>query len=64
MLPQGPTCGPRREPLAWGNQTSQQNWKRHRAEFKARLVVAVLCEHKPLNQLGAEHGVHPLVISG
>jgi transposase len=44
-------------------QTSKRTRKRHSAEFKAKVVVAALREDKTLNQLGAEFGVHPVVIS-
>jgi transposase-like protein len=44
------------------DKTSQRTRKRHSAEFKARVVVAALREDKTLNQLSAEHGVHPVVI--
>jgi transposase-like protein len=43
--------------------TSKRTRKRHSAEFKAKVVVATLREDKTLNQLGAEYGVHPVVIS-
>jgi transposase len=43
--------------------TSKRTRKRHSAEFKAKVVVAALREDRTLNQLGAEYGVHPVVIS-
>ena len=43
-------------------QTSKRTRKRHSAEFKAKVVIAALGEDKTLNQLGAEYGVHPVVI--
>jgi putative transposase len=33
--------------------------KRYTAAFKAQMVVELLKEEKTLNQLAAEHGVHP-----
>ena len=42
---------------------SKRTRKRHSAEFKAKVVVAARREDKTLNQLGAEYGVHPVVIS-
>ncbi len=33
--------------------------KRYTAAFKAQIVVELLKEEKTLNQLAAEHGVHP-----
>lgn len=44
-------------------ETSKRTGKRHSAQFKAKVVVAALREDKTLNQLGAEHGVHPVAIS-
>lgn len=46
------------------DQTSKRTWKRHSAEFKAKVVVAALREDKTLSQLGAEFGIHPVVIGG
>ena len=46
------------------DKTSSRTRKRHSAEFKAKVVVAALREDKTLNQLGAEFGVHPVVIGG
>ena len=45
------------------DKTSKRTRKRHSAEFKAKVVVAALREDKTLKQLGAEHGLHPVVIS-
>jgi len=42
---------------------SPRTRKRRRAEFKAQVVVATLREDKTLDQLGAEHGVHPGALS-
>lgn len=44
-------------------KTSKRTRKRHSAEFKAKVVVAALRDDKTFNQLGAEYGVHPVVIS-
>jgi transposase len=33
--------------------------KRYTAAFKAQIVVELLKEEKTINQLAAEHGVHP-----
>jgi transposase len=33
--------------------------KRYSAAFKAQMVVELLKEEKTVNQLAAEHGVHP-----
>lgn len=46
------------------DKTSKRTRKRHSAEFKAKVVVAALREDKTLNQLGAEFGIHPVVIGG
>ena len=36
------------------------NTKRHfTAEFKAKIVRQILAEEQPINQLAAEHGLHP-----
>jgi transposase-like protein len=45
------------------DKTSWRTRKRHSAQFKAKVVVAALREDKTFNQLGAEHGVHPVAIS-
>ena len=37
--------------------------RRHRAEFKAKVVLAALREDKTQNQLAGEFGVHPLQIT-
>lgn len=37
--------------------------KRHNAEFKSKVAVEAIKEHKTLNELTAEYGVHATQIS-
>lgn len=41
---------------------SKRTRKRHRAEFKARVVTSALREDQILNQLSTRFGVHPVMI--